>query len=416
MATRELGSARKSQVPETQEKSRCSVKKSCRKRYTTVLKSTLWKKPWDRKRRRVRRQISTCGAMIRPSPTSQPQRAVPAEFSHRSFARQGPRTRPGPRRARISTTNVPGTRIGARTITPATVVPPGTRWKGDVHPIATAVTTDVHHQRQDVPVTEVGKGIQRQGRQLQPTLVATIQRDSRGRHGGLALRAGIASGANPSGHPGSSQQVHEQGKRGSTDFPVSPSMPTCRGSTTDRSRSSSSGEICIVHISKESTESAAPADLTSRADGPAEVADLAQLADSAQVCWPVRPGRPVRGCRPGTDGLLGRGAWAHTWGAALSTREPRGPACRAWMGSPCRSQQHVLTRQQALLTRSRTSLQLGHPVSPGHVWCQGLISHRIRCQWHISNQQATKMYLGIPRHRFSRPFSSTSTSCSLLTS
>ena len=66
-------------------------------------------------------------------------------------------------------------------------------WRnGDVQPIATAMTIEFHHHRQDVPVTEVGKGIQRQGRQLLRTLVATIQRDSRGCHGGLVLRAGIA--------------------------------------------------------------------------------------------------------------------------------------------------------------------------------------------------------------------------------
>ena len=88
------------------------------------------------------------------------------------------------------------------------------------------------------------------------------------------------SRADPSGHLVSSQQAREWGRRGSTDFPVSPSTPTRRGSTTDRSRSSSSGEIRIVHISKKSTESVVPADVTTRADGPAEVDDPAQLADS----------------------------------------------------------------------------------------------------------------------------------------
>ena len=165
--------------------------KSCRKRWTIVLRSTLWKKPWDPKRR-VRSKTDHRTTSRNPSPTSQPQRAVPAEFSHRLYDRQGPMAHPGPRRARIGITEVPGMRISAGTVTPATVVPLGTRRNGDVHPITTAVTIDVRHHYQDVPVTEVGKGIPSQGRQLLPTLVTMIQRDSRGRHGGLVLRAGIA--------------------------------------------------------------------------------------------------------------------------------------------------------------------------------------------------------------------------------
>ena len=165
--------------------------KSCRKRLTIMLKSTLWKKPWDRKRR-IRSRTDHRTTSRNPCPTSQPQRAVPAEFSHRLYDRQGPMAHPGPRRARIGITDVPGMRISAGTVTPATVVPLGTRRNGDVHPITTAVTIDVLHHHQDVPVTEVGKGIQRQGRQLLPTLVTMIQLDSRGRHGGLVLRAGIA--------------------------------------------------------------------------------------------------------------------------------------------------------------------------------------------------------------------------------
>ena len=116
------------------------------------------------------------------------------------------------------------------------------------------------------------------------------------------LRTGIAvqqpsrqllpcQGADPSGHPGSSHQACEWGRRGSTDHPVSPSMPTCSGSTTHRSRSSSSGEIRIVHVSEKSVP---PADVTSRADGPAEVANPAQLADPADTASPPDQRLPTR--------------------------------------------------------------------------------------------------------------------------
>ena len=143
-----------------------------------------------------------------------------------------------------------------------------------------------------------------------------------------------------------------------------------------------------------------------------------------QTPWQMLPTRhsflaqQTRPIRHRVPTQLGRGAWVHTWGAALPTRHSRpvAPACRAWMGRPGRSHQHVLT-QQALLTRHRTSLQLGHTVSPCHVWCHGIIIlHQIRCQWHISVQQATKMYRWIRRLLFSRPFPSTSTRCSLLNS
>ena len=108
--------------------------------------------PWDRKRRRVRSQTDHRTTSRNPSPTNQPQRAVPAEFSHRSYARQGPMAS-GPRQARIGITDVRGMRISAGTVTPATVVPLGTRRNGDVRPITTAVTIDVRHHHQDVPVT-----------------------------------------------------------------------------------------------------------------------------------------------------------------------------------------------------------------------------------------------------------------------
>ena len=69
------------------------------------------------------------------------------------------------------------------------------------------------------------------------------------------------------------------------------------------------------------------------------------------------------------------------------------------------------------VTRHRTSLQLGHTVTPCHVWCHGMtMRHQIRCQWHISVQQATKMYQWIWWLLFSGPFPSTSTRCSLSTS
>ena len=166
--------------------------KSCRKRWMIVLKSLLRRKPLDRNGRRVRSRMGRCITNRSQNLTNQPQRAVPVEFSRRSYTHRGPMARPGPRRSRIDITDAPGMRIGARTVTPATVVPLGTRRNGDDHPITTAVTIDMGHHPQDVPVTEVGKGIQRQGRQLLPTLVTTIQRDSRGRHGGLVLRTGIA--------------------------------------------------------------------------------------------------------------------------------------------------------------------------------------------------------------------------------
>ena len=198
--------------------------KSCRKRWTIMLKSTLWKKPWDRKRR-IRSRTDHRTTSRNPCPTSQPQRAVPAEFSHRLYDRQGRMAHPGPRRARIGITDVPGMRISAGTVTPATVVPLGTRRNGDVHPITTAVTIDGLHHYQDVPVTEVGKGIQCQGRQL----LLTRHHDSTGQQGpswwsraegrdsgstaqpaaSFLSRHETTSRADRSGHPGSSQQARD---------------------------------------------------------------------------------------------------------------------------------------------------------------------------------------------------------------
>ena len=111
-------------------------------------------------------------------------------------------------------------------------------------------------------------------------------------------RRGTTSCANPSNHPGSSQQAREWDWHGSMDLPVSPSMPTRRGSTTDWSRSSSSGEIHIVHVSKKYTDSVAPADVTSRADSQAEVANPAQLADSAQFADMVDTASPSEAADP----------------------------------------------------------------------------------------------------------------------
>ena len=148
------------------------------------------------------------------------------------------------RRALIGITDVPGMRIGARTVTPATMVPRGTCRNGDVHPTTTAVNIDVRYHRQ------VRKRIQRQGQQLLPTLVATIQWDSRGCHGSLVLRAGIAV-QRPSRQPLTCQGVRppavltclvirdrhsrRHSRRGSTDHPVSLSTLTHKGLTTDRS-------------------------------------------------------------------------------------------------------------------------------------------------------------------------------------
>ena len=107
--------------------------------------------PQEKKRVRSRTDHRTTSR--NPGPTNQLQRAVPAEFSCRSYARWGLMAHPGPRRARIGITDVPGMRISARTVAPATVVPLGTHRNGDVHSIATAVTIDICHHRQDVLVT-----------------------------------------------------------------------------------------------------------------------------------------------------------------------------------------------------------------------------------------------------------------------
>ena len=94
--------------------------------------------------------------------------------------------------------------------------------------------------------------------------------------------------ADPFGHLGSSQQACEWGRRGSADHVVSPSMPTHRGSTTDQSRSSSSGELRIVHVSEKPTESVPLADVTSRVDGPAQLADPADAAGQPETADPAR--------------------------------------------------------------------------------------------------------------------------------
>ena len=128
-------------------------------------------------------------------------------------------------------------------------------------------------------------------------------------------------------------------------------MPTRRGTTTDRSRSSSSDEIRIVHVSEKSTESVPPANIRSRADAPAEVADPAQLAGPADTAYPLQGADParqagsagepefIRGeqpCQPGTAGPSRRPV-VHGWAvpaAATSTCRPRrhywpvtGPVC-----------------------------------------------------------------------------------------
>ena len=129
--------------------------------------------------------------------------------------------------------------------------------------------------------------------------------------------------------------------------------------TTDRSRSSSSGEIRIVHVSEKSTESVPPANIRSQADAPAEVANPAQLAGPADTAYPPQGADPAR--QAGSEGEPEFTRGEPTWHS-----RPVAPARRTWMGRPGRSHQHVPT-QQALLTRHRTSLQLGHTVSPCHV-------------------------------------------------
>ena len=99
---------------------------------------------------------------------------------------------PGLRRTHIIITDAPGMRISAETVTPVTVVLLDTRHNSDARPIATAVTIAVLHHPQDAPVTEAGSGVQRPAQQLIPALVTVIQGDSRGLHGGLVLRTGIA--------------------------------------------------------------------------------------------------------------------------------------------------------------------------------------------------------------------------------
>ena len=150
------------------------------------------------------------------------------------------------------------------------------------------------------------------------------------------------------------------------DHPVSPSTPTRRGTTTDRSRSSSSGEIRIVHVSEKSTESVPPANIKSRADAPAEVADPAQLAGPADTAYPPQGADLARQAGSAGEPEFTRGEQPCQPGTAGPSRRPVAPARRAWMGRPGHSHQHVPT-QQALLTRPRTSLQLGHTVSPCHV-------------------------------------------------
>ena len=241
MAYWELGRPQKS--PRSSREKPPQHPKSCRKRWTIVLKSTLQKKPWDRKRRRVRNRTDHLTTSRNPSQTNQPQRAVLAQFNWRSYARRGPMACPGLRRALIGITDIPGMKIGTRAVTPATMVPLGNCRNGDVHPTTTAVNIDVRHHRQ------VRKRIQRQGQQLLPTLVATIQWDSRGRHGSLVLRAGIAV-QRPSRQPLTCQGVRPPAVRtclvirdrhsrrhtrhGSTDHLVSMSTPTHKGLTTDR--------------------------------------------------------------------------------------------------------------------------------------------------------------------------------------
>ena len=294
-------------------------------------------------------------------PTNNPPRAVLAEFNCRSYTRRGRMACPGLRRAWIGITDVPGMRIGTRTVTPATMVPLGTCRNSNVHPTTTVVNIDIRHHRQ------VRKGIQCQGQQLLPTLIATIQWDSRGHHGGLVLRAGIAV-QRPSRQPLTCQGVRppavltclvirdrhsrRHSRRGSTDHLVSLSTPT--------------------HIIQQWCNTYCPRIWEVTGGWPS------RGCRTGRGCRPGRHGWPVTGCRPGTDGQLSGGAG---------------------------------------VTRHRTSLQLGHRVTPCHVWCHGMtIRHQIRCQWHISVQQATKMYQWIRRLLFSGPFPSTSTRCSLLTS
>ena len=79
-------------------------------------------------------------------------------------------------------------------------------------------------------------------------------------------------------------------RRGSMDHPVSLSTPTHRGLTTDRSTSSSSGAIDIVHVSEKSVP---PADVMSWVDGPAEVVDPAEIADLANMADPPQAAYPA---------------------------------------------------------------------------------------------------------------------------
>ena len=85
-----IGTRMKKPSPRNSREKPLQHPKSCRKRWMTVLKSTLLKKPWDHKIRRVRRRTDHYTTSRNPSPTSKPQRAVLAEFSRRLYARRGP--------------------------------------------------------------------------------------------------------------------------------------------------------------------------------------------------------------------------------------------------------------------------------------------------------------------------------------
>ena len=282
--------------------------KSCRKRWTTVLKSTLRKKPWDHKRRRVRRRTDHRTTSRNPSPTNQPQRAVPTYFSRRSYTRQGPMAHPAPRRARIGTTDIPGTRISDH----------GSSKHSSERRCSPYCLSSDHRRPSSSSGRCSDRGRERNSTSRAATPTNSRRHDSTGQQGSSARsrtegrdsgstaqpassslsRHETTSRANLSGHPGLSQQASERDRRGSMDHPVALSMPTRRGLTTDRSRSSSNDEIRIIHVSEKSTESVAPADVTSHADGSVEVANPAQLADSAQFADTANTASPSEAADP----------------------------------------------------------------------------------------------------------------------
>ena len=182
----------------------------------------------------------------------------------------------------------------------------------------------------------------------QPAASSSLSKHETSSHGDL------------SDHPGSTQQAHDPGGRcGSTEFPVSTSMPRHGASITYHSKSSSNDghEKRTVQVSQKSTDTVPARDVTPQAAGPAEIADLAQTADPAETASP----RETADLAQTADT-----AGERVWKSLADPAQQRVLAHHTWMSRPSRHQHRVPAQQGLLAHHGTTDEGSSKKVSSAH--------------------------------------------------